>query len=131
MHRVLHPAHWPKASGYSNGVSSRGTQIYVSGQIGWDHNQEFKSDDFVAQVDQALQNVLAVMKEGGAEPEHMVRMTWYVVNKEMYVNNLGQIGAVYRRLIGRHYPAMSCVVVAALIEARALVEIEVTAVVPD
>ena len=131
MHRVLHPPLWPKASGYSNGMSARVTQIFVSGQIGWNQAQEFESDDFVGQVDQALQNVVAVMKEGGALPEHLVRMTWYVVSKDLYVNNLQKIGEVYRRVIGRHYPAMSCVVVAALIEARALVEIEVTAVVPD
>ena len=131
MHRVLHPPLWPKASGYSNGVSARGTQIFVSGQIGWNQAQEFESDDFVGQVDQALQNVVAVMKEGGALPEHLVRMNWYVVSKDLYVNNLQKIGEVYRRVIGRHYPAMSCVVVAALSEARALVEIEVTAVVPD
>ena len=95
----------------------------------WAHGVD--GDTCCGQVDQALQNVVAVMKEGGALPEHLVRMTWYVVSKDLYVNNLQKIGEVYRRVIGRHYPAMSCVVVAALIEARALVEIEVTVVVPD
>lgn len=127
----LQPPGWAPARGYANGVSARGTQIYVGGQIGWNAQQQFESDDFIAQTAQALRNVVAVLAEAGAGPEHMVRMTWYIVDRVEYNARLRELGQVYREVMGRHFPAMSCVQVAALVEARAKVEIEVTAVLPD
>ena len=126
----LQPPGWAPAKGYANGIAARGTQIYVGGQIGWNAQQQFETDDFIAQVHQALANVAAVLKEAGAGPEHMVRMTWYVIDRDEYNARLKELGAVYREVIGKHFPAMTCVAVAALMEARAKVEIEVTAVVP-
>ena len=130
-HQVLHPAGWVPAKGYANGIAARGTQVFVGGQIGWNAQQQFETDDFIAQTRQTLQNVMAVLKEAGAGPEHMVRMTWYVIDRDEYNARLKELGAVYREVIGKHFPAMTCVAVAALMEARAKVEIEVTAVVPD
>ena len=124
------PPGWAPAKGYANGIAARGTQIFVGGQIGWNAQQQFETDDFIAQVHQALANVAAVLKEAGAGPEHMVRMTWYVIDRDEYNARLKELGAVYREVIGKHFPAMTCVAVAALMEARAKVEIEVTAVVP-
>ena len=129
-HQVLHPAGWVPAKGYANGIAARGTQVFVGGQIGWNAQQQFETDDFIAQTRQTLQNVMAVLKESGAGPEHMVRMTWYVIDRDEYNARLKELGAVYREVIGKHFPAMTCVAVAALMEARAKVEIEVTAVVP-
>mgnify|MGYP003599077101 FL=1 len=129
-HQVLHPAGWVPAKGYANGIAARGTQVFVGGQIGWNAQQQFETDDFIAQTRQTLQNVVAVLKEAGAGPEHMVRMTWYVIDRDEYNARLKELGAVYREVIGKHFPAMTCVAVAALMEARAKVEIEVTAVVP-
>ena len=129
-HQVLHPAGWVPAKGYANGIAARGTQVFVGGQIGWNAQQQFESDDFIAQTRQTLQNVMAVLKEAGAGPEHMVRMTWYVIDRAEYNARLKELGAVYREVIGKHFPAMTCVAVAALMESRAKVEIEVTAVVP-
>ncbi|MBP7538244.1 MAG: RidA family protein [Ottowia sp.] len=129
-HQVLHPAGWVPAKGYANGIAARGTQVFVGGQIGWNAQQQFETDDFIAQTRQTLQNVMAVLKEAGAGPEHMVRMTWYVIDRDEYNARLKELGAVYREVIGKHFPAMTCVAVAALMEARAKVEIEVTAVVP-
>jgi enamine deaminase RidA (YjgF/YER057c/UK114 family) len=129
---VLQPAGWTAPRGYANGVAvPAGTQVFVAGQIGWNAQQQFESDDFIAQTAQTLRNVLAVLAEGGAGPEHMVRMTWYILDRSEYNARLKELGQVYREVIGRHFPAMSCVQVAALIEARAKVEIEVTAVLPD
>lgn len=130
-HTLLQPDGWAPAKGYANGVAARGMQIYVGGQIGWNAQQQFESDDFIAQTRQALQNIVAVLKEGGAGPEHMVRMTWYVIDRDEYNARLKELGGVYREVMGKNFPAMSCVQVAALMEARAKVEIEVTAVVPD
>ena len=130
-HQVLHPAGWVPAKGYANGIAARGTQVFVGGQIGWNAQQQFESDDFIAQTRQTLQNVMAVLKEAGAGPEHMVRMTWYVIDRVEYNARLKELGGVYREVIGKHFPAMTCVEVAALMEARAKVEIEVTAVLPD
>lgn len=127
----LQPPGWAPAKGYANGVSARGTQIYVGGQIGWNAQQQFESDDFIAQTAQTLHNVAAVLAAGGAGPEHMVRMTWYVLDRNEYNARLKELGAVYREVMGRNFPAMTCVQVAGLMEARAKVEIEVTAVVPD
>lgn len=129
-HQVLHPAGWVPAKGYANGIAARGTQVFVGGQIGWNAQQQFETDDFIAQTRQTLQNVMAVLGEAGAGPEHMVRMTWYVIDRDEYNARLKELGAVYREVIGKHFPAMTCVAVAALMEARAKVEIEVTAVVP-
>ena len=129
-HQVLHPAGWVPAKGYANGIAARGTQVFVGGQIGWNAQQQFETDDFIAPTRQTLQNVMAVLKEAGAGPEHMVRMTWYVIDRDEYNARLKELGAVYREVIGKHFPAMTCVAVAALMEARAKVEIEVTAVVP-
>ena len=129
-HQVLHPAGWVPAKGYANGIAARGTQVFVGGQIGWNAQQQFETDDFIAQTRQTLQNVMAVLKEAGAGPEHMVRMTWYVIDRDEYNARLKELGGVYRDVIGRHFPAMTCIEVSALMEERAKVEIEVTAVVP-
>ena len=129
MHQLLHPKHWTPAKGFANGVAAEGRQIYIAGQIGWNAAQRFESDDFVAQVEQALSNIVAVLAEADAGPEHLVRLTWYVTDKREYLSRLNEVGEVYRRVIGRHFPAMTLVQVAALLEERAKVEIEATAVV--
>jgi enamine deaminase RidA (YjgF/YER057c/UK114 family) len=132
MFRSLLPQGWTKPKGYANGVAARGTIISVAGQIGWNPaTGRFESDDFVAQAKQALANIVAVLKEAGAGPEHLVRLTWYVVDKREYVQRLAEIGEAYRAVIGRHFPAMTLVAVAALVEDRARIEIEATAVLPD
>jgi enamine deaminase RidA (YjgF/YER057c/UK114 family) len=128
--QVLHPKHWAKAKGFSNGVAAEGKLVFVAGQIGWNARQEFESDDFVAQVEQALRNIVEVLAEAGATPEHLVRLTWYVNDKRDYLSRLAEIGQAYRRVIGLHFPAMALVQVVALVEDRAKVEIEATAVVP-
>ena len=129
--KILQPPGWAQAKGYANGVAARGTQVFVGGQVGWNDQQQFQSDDFIAQTAQTLRNVAAVLHEAGAGPEHMVRMTWYILDRVEYNARLKELGQVYREVMGRNFPAMSCVQVAALMEARAKVEIEVTAVVPD
>jgi len=129
--KSLQPPGWTPPKGYANGVAARGTQVYVGGQIGWNGQQRFESDDFVAQARQALVNIVAVLAEAGAGPAHIVRMTWYVVDKREYVASYRALGGVYREVIGRHFPAMTAVEVKALIEDRARVEIEATAVIPD
>lgn len=129
--QVLLPQGWPRPKGYANGVAVRGTQIYVAGMIGWDAQGVFHTDDLAGQVRQALQNVVAVLAEAGAGPQHIVRMTWYVKDKKEYVAAYPEIGKAYRELIGNFNVAMTAVQVADLVEDRAKVEIEVTAVVPD
>ena len=129
--KILQPPGWAPAKGYANGIAVRGTQIYVGGQIGWNGQQQFETDDFIAQTGQTLRNIAAVLKEAGAGPEHMVRMTWYILDRVEYNARLKELGQVYREVMGRNFPAMTCVQVAALVEARAKVEIEVTAVLPD
>ena len=129
--KILQPRGWTEPRGYANGVAARGVQVFVGGQIGWNAQQQFESDDFVAQARAALSNVVAVLAEAGARPEHLVRLTWYVVDKREYVASYRALGAVYREVVGRHFPAMTAVEVKALIEDRARVEIEATAVVPD
>ena len=124
----LQPPGWLPAKGYSNGIAARGTQIFVGGQIGWNAQQQFESDDFILQTAQALRNIVAVLAEASAGPEHIARMTWYILDRAEYVARLKELGAVYREVMGRNFPAMSCVQVAALVEERAKVEIEVTAV---
>ncbi len=131
MTQVLQPPGWARPKGYANGVAVRGRQIYVAGMIGWDGEGRFHTDDLTGQVRQALGNVVAVLAEAGAKPEHIVRMTWYVTDKREYLAAAREIGAAYRELIGSFAVAMTAVQVAALIEDRAKVEIEVTAVVPD
>lgn len=129
--KLLQPPGWATPRGYANGIAARGTMVFVGGQIGWNAQQQFETDDFIAQTAQALRNVAAVLREAGAGPEHMVRMTWYVVNREEYVARLKELGEAYRGVMGRSFPAMTCVEVGALMEDRARVEIEVTAVIPD
>jgi enamine deaminase RidA (YjgF/YER057c/UK114 family) len=129
--KILQPAGWTPPKGYANGVAARGTLVFVGGQIGWNARQAFESDDFVTQARQALVNVAAVLAEAGAGPEHIVRMTWYVKDRGEYVASLRALGGAYREVIGRHFPAMTAVEVSALIEPRAKVEIEATAVIPD
>ena len=129
--QVLQPAGWARPRGYANGVVASGRTVYVSGMIGWDAQGQFHTDDFAGQVRQALQNIVAVLAEAGALPEHIVRMTWYVLDKKEYVAAYPQIGLAYKEIIGKHYPSMTAVQVAGLIEDRARVEIEVTAVLPD
>ncbi len=131
MMQHLQPPGWAPAKGYANGIAARGTMIFVGGQIGWNAAQQFESDDFIAQTRQALLNVREVLLAGGAGPHHMVRMTWYIVDRVEYNARLKELGAVYREVMGKNFPAMSCVQVAALVEERARVEIEVTAVLPD
>ena len=131
MHTVLQPEGWAAPKGYANGISARGRQIFIGGQIGWNAGQQFESDDFIEQTRLALSNVLAVLHTAQASPAHMVRMTWYITDRQMYLSRLKELGQVYREVMGKHYPAMTCVVVSGLVEERALVEIEVTAVIPD
>jgi len=131
MTQVLQPPGWARPKGYANGVAVRGRQVFVAGMIGWDGQGQFHTDDLAGQVRQALANVVTVLAEAGAKPEHIVRMTWYVTDKRAYVAAARDIGAAYRELIGNFSVAMTAVQVAALIEDRAQVEIEVTAVVPD
>ena len=128
---TLQPPGWAPAKGYANGIAARGTQIFVGGQIGWNAQQQFESDDFIVQTAQALRNVAAVLAEAGAGPQHMVRMTWYILDRVEYNARLKELGQVYREVMGRNFPAMTCVQVAALVEAQARVEIEVTAVLAD
>ncbi len=126
------PDGWRRPAGYSNAVEARGRQIFVAGQIGWDpRSEEFASGDLVQQTRQALANVVAVLAAAGAEPRHLTRLNWYVTDREAYVAGRGAIGDAYREIVGRHFPAMTLVVVAALLEPQARVEIEATAVVPE
>ncbi len=130
-HRILQPPGWPPPRGYANGMAARGTQLFVAGQIGWDAEQRLVGPGLVEQTAQALRNALAVLAEAGAGPEHVVRLTWYLTDLEDYRASGREIGEVYRAVMGRHYPAMSAVQVAGLVEPGAVVELEVTAVLPD
>ena len=125
------PPGWPRPKGYANGVTATGRLVFTAGIVGWDEEEYFAAQDLVGQFRQVLLNTLAVLAEGGAGPEHIVRMTWYVTDRDDYVRNIREIGAVYRELVGNHYPAMAVVQVAALVEPAARIEIETTAVVPD
>jgi enamine deaminase RidA (YjgF/YER057c/UK114 family) len=129
--RTLQPADWPRPRGYANGIEARGRMIFVAGQIGWDKDQRFQAKTFAGQFEQTLMNILAVLREAGAGPEHMTRMTWFITDKQTYLAEIRQIGEIYRRLMGKTFPTMSVVQVAALIEDEALLEIEATAVVQD
>jgi enamine deaminase RidA (YjgF/YER057c/UK114 family) len=128
---ILQPPGWAKPRGYANGVAARGTVVFVAGQVGWNARGEFETSDFVGQVRQALANVVAVLAQAGGRPEHVARMTWYVVDKDEYLASSRALGLAYREIMGRHYPAMTAVQVAALVEDGAKVEIEATAVIPD
>jgi enamine deaminase RidA (YjgF/YER057c/UK114 family) len=127
---ILQPPGWPRPRGYSNGIAASGRQVFVSGMIGWNAQGRFDSDDFALQARQALSNVVEVLREAGADPSHIVRMNWYVLDKREYLAAAEALGAAYREIIGKHYPAMTAVEVRGLIEDRARLEIEVTAVVP-
>ena len=129
--KTLQPAEWPRPKGYANGMSARGQMIFISGQIGWDANGQFTSDNLAGQVAQALRNIVRVLKEADAEPRHLVRLTWYVLSRDAYAREAREIGAAYREIVGKHFPAMSVVAVSALVEQSALVEIEATAVIPE
>ena len=129
--QLLQPPGWAAPKGYANGIAAKGTLIFVGGQIGWNGDQQFESDDFIVQTKQALQNVHAVLACAGAGPEHMVRMTWYITDRDEYNARLRELGGVYRDVMGKNFPAMTCVEVSRLVEARAKVEVEVTAVLPD
>ena len=126
----LQPRDWAPAKGYANGILAEGRTVWVAGQIGWNGDKVFEAEDFVGQTAQALRNVVAVVEAAGGSASDIVRMTWYVTDKAAYVNSQREIGAAYREIIGRHFPAMTLVVVAGLLEDRALVEIEATAVLP-
>ncbi|MEI6799491.1 MAG: RidA family protein [Pseudomonadota bacterium] len=130
-HEVLHPKNWKPALGYSNGMAARGRLVVTGGIIGWNADQEFETDDFAGQAAQVLRSIVEVLACAGARPEHLVRLTWYVTDKREYLASLKDLGRAYRAVIGRHYPAMALVQVVALVEDRAKVEIEATAVVPD
>jgi enamine deaminase RidA (YjgF/YER057c/UK114 family) len=130
MHTVLQPEGWAKPIGYANGIAATGRQIFVGGQIGWNKQCQFETDDFVEQVRQTLQNVVDVLAVAGARPEHITTMTWYFTNREEYLGSLKGIGHVYRDIIGRHFPAMAAVQVVALVEERAKIEIQASAVIP-
>ncbi|MET0597391.1 MAG: RidA family protein [Mesorhizobium sp.] len=131
MHTILQPKGWAKPVGYANGVAARGRLVFVGGQIGWTGQGRFETDDFAGQVRQTLENIVSVLAEAGAGPQHITSMTWYFIDKREYVANLKSIGEAYRDVIGRHFPAMAAVEVKSLIEDRAKVEIQAIAVVPD
>lgn len=128
--KILNPAEWAKPKGYANGIAVEGRMVFVAGQIGWTAEARFESDDLIDQTRQALRNIVRVLAEAGARPEHIVRLTWYVTDKRDYMARNADLGKVYREILGRHYPAMTLVQVAALLEDRAKVEIEATAVIP-
>jgi enamine deaminase RidA (YjgF/YER057c/UK114 family) len=131
MHKILQPEGWAKPVGYSNGMEARGRQVYVGGQIGWNGQCRFETDDFVGQVRQTLQNVVDVVAAAGGEPHHITTMTWYFVDKDEYLADPKGLGEAYRSVMGRHFPAMAAVQVVALVEDRAKIEIQATAVIPD
>jgi len=128
--QLLHPRNWARTAGFANGVAAEGRQVFVAGQVGWNARQEIVDDDFVAQVEQALRNIVEILRAADARPEHLVRLTWYITDKREYVARSRDVGQAYRRVVGRHFPAMTLVQVAALLDDRAKVEIEATAVVP-
>ena len=129
-HQLLHPRHWKRAKGYANGIAAEGRIVFVAGQIGWNANQKFESQDFVVQIRQALQNIVAVVREAGGAPEHITRLTWFITDKEEYLSRLAEVGEAYRSVMGSYFPAMTMVQVVALVEDEAKVEIEASAVTP-
>ena len=131
MHTILQPEGWAKPIGYANGIAARGRLVFVGGQVGWNAECKFETDDFVGQVRQTLANVVTIVAEAGGEPRHITSMTWYFIDKAEYLANLKGIGEAYRAVMGRHFPAMAAMQVVALVEDRAKVEIQATAVIPD
>jgi enamine deaminase RidA (YjgF/YER057c/UK114 family) len=129
-HQILQPSGWPAPKGYANGIKARGDLVFVGGMVGWDATGRFPTG-FVAQARQALRNVAAVLAEGGAAPEHIVRLTWYVIDMDEYLKARAELGAAYREVMGNHFPAMALVGIGRLVEPQARLEIEATAVVPD
>lgn len=128
---TVQPEGWAKPKGYANGILASGKTLFIGGQIGWNGAQAFETDDFIGQMEQALRNILAVLEAGGGRPEHLTRLTWYVTDKKEYLDNQSAVGEAYRRVLGYHFPAMTMVVVADLIEDAAKIEIEATAVLPE
>ena len=131
MMQVLQPPGWARAKGFSNGIAAKGTLVFIAGQIGWTGQCKWEARDFAGQFKQALQNVISVLREANGRPEHLVRLTWYVLDKHEYLSALKEVGAAYRELMGRHYPTMAVVQVGALVEPEARLEIEATAVLPE
>ena len=130
MSEILQPPGWPRPKGYANGMAARGKLVFTAGQVGWDTEGNFPGS-LAEQVEQILLNVVAILAEAGARPEHLVRLTWFVIDRQAYVDGQREVGAAYRRVLGKHYPAMSVVQVSGLVEPQAQVEIEATAVIPD
>ena len=128
--KFLEPPGWKPPKGYANGILAEGRMVFTGGQIGWNADQQFETDTFIGQLEQVLRNIVAVLEAAGSDPSHLVRLTWYVTDKTEYVKSQRQVGEVYRNVIGRHFPAMTMVVVDGLVEDQALVEIEATAVIP-
>lgn len=127
----LQPNGWKPAKGYANGVVAQGRMVFLGGQIGWNEEQQFESDDFIDQFRQTLSNIVVLLAEAGGGPEHLVRLTWYITDRDAYLNSQKEMGAVYREVIGRHFPPMAVVQIVKLVEERALIEIEATAVLPN
>jgi len=131
MYEILQPEGWAKPIGYSNGIAARGRLVFIGGQVGWNGQQQWETDDFAGQVRQTLENIVAILAEAGAGPQHITTMTWYFTSKAEYLANLKGLGQAYRDVIGKHFPAMAAVEVTALVEDRAKIEIQAMAVVPD
>lgn len=131
MREILQPAGWPRPKGYANGIAARGTMVFTAGVVGWDAEETFVHDDLMGQLRQALENTVAILAEANARPEHIVRMTWYITDKQEYVDNLREVGKVWREVLGKVFPCMACVQVVALVEDAAKIEIETTALLPE
>ena len=129
--KILQPPGWARAKGFSNGIAAQGRLVFIAGQIGWDAQQQWRERGFAGQFRQTLENIISVLKEANGKPEHLVRLTWYVIDKQEYLASLREVGAAYREVIGRHYPTMAVVQVTGLVESEARLEIEATAVIPD
>jgi enamine deaminase RidA (YjgF/YER057c/UK114 family) len=129
--KIIQPPGWPKPKGYSNGIVAKGRLVFVAGQVGWNAQEKFETSNFAAQARQALQNIVAILAEAGAKPEHICRMTWYVGDRKEYNASLKELGAAYREIIGKNFPVMTAIQVAGFVEDGAKLEIEVTAVIPD
>jgi len=129
--KILQPPGWARARGFSNGISCSGTLVFIAGQIGWTGQGAWEAKDFAGQFKQSIKNIISVLNEAGGKPEHIVRLTWYVIDKQEYLAALQEVGAAYRELMGRHYPTMAVVQVSGLVEDEARLEIEATAVIPE
>jgi enamine deaminase RidA (YjgF/YER057c/UK114 family) len=130
-HAFLHPRSWKQPKGFANGIVAEGRMVFLAGQVGWNAEQKFDSEDFIAQARQALANIVALVEEAGGKAEHITRLTWFVIDKKEYLSRLGELGQAYRSVMGRHFPVMTLVQVVALVEDQARLEIEATAVVPN